>query len=240
MLILGIIIAIIAISALSIKVYLSSKENKAIQIAQEYLNQKYEQEMQYESTRFSWIDPSLYHVSFSPVSNSEIIFEVIVYPDLTIPEDRWEFGESSRSADNYYVKYFEYCMGDYLVADVKRLWDYDATVKVLDITYGGVAFCVSPELDDKMTLAEMEPLINDYWIYIKTGEMTVDDQSLEESARRIFEFIQIIKNNGFMPETIDFWYPATEDETTDVVLRNWNKIDTVDQVVALLKAEIGK
>jgi hypothetical protein len=144
MLILGIIVAVVVLGAASIKSYLSYKENKAIQIAQEYLNQKYEQEMQYESTRFSWIDPSLYHVSFSPVCNSEIIFEVIVYPDLTIPEDRWEFRQSSWSADNYYVKYFEYCMEEYLAADVKRLWGNDATVKVFDVDIGGVAFSVSP------------------------------------------------------------------------------------------------
>ncbi len=235
-----IIIVIIAIGAVSIKIYLSSKENKAIQIAQEYLNQKYEQEMQYENVRYSWIDPSLYHVRFSPVSKPEIIFEVLVYPDLTIPEDRWEFGQSKKSADNYYVKYFEYCMEKFLIADVTRLWGDKATVKVLDVNIGGVAFSVSSELNDKITLMEMEPLIDDYWIYVRMNEIVFDELSTEKTANLIFEFIETIKNYDFVPKTIDFWHPLTDDNEFDIALHDWDEIKTVDQVVERIEAELGK
>lgn len=238
--IIGIVVAVAVVGLISVKLYLSSKENKAIELAQEYLSQKYDKEMKYESIRFSWIDPSLYHVSFAPANNPEIVFEVLVQQDLTIQGGIREFGQNSSSADNYYIKYFEYLMEEFLSNDAKRLWGDDVKVMVLQMNSGLYSFSVPPELNETMPLTEMEVLLKNYWIYIKTSEITLDDRSLEESANRIFEFIQVIKNNGFMPETIDFWYPTTEDETTDVALHNWNEIDTVDQVVELLKAEIEK
>ncbi|KJR97694.1 MAG: hypothetical protein VR68_12305 [Peptococcaceae bacterium BRH_c4a] len=238
--IIGIVVAVAVVGIISVKLYLSSKENKAIELAQEYLSQKYDEEMNYESIRFSWIDPSLYHVSFSPANNPELVFEVLVQQDLTIQGGIREFGQSNSSADNYCIKYFEYLMEEFLSDDAKRLWGDDVKVTVLQINSGLYSFSVPPELNNTMSLNEMEALLKNYWIYIKTSEMKLDDQSLEESANRIFEFIQVIKNNGFMPETIDFWYPTTEDETTDVALRNLNEIDTVDQVMGQLKAELAK
>jgi hypothetical protein len=236
MLILGIIFAVIIIVAASIKTYLTFKENKAVQIAQEYLNQKYEQEMQYQNVRFPWIDPSLYHVRFSPVNNPEIIFEVLVQLDLSLTEKDNKHGNFI--PDNYYVKYFEYCMEKYLVADVKHLWGDNATIKVLDVNIGSAAFSVSPKINDEMTLMEMEPLIDDYWIYIRTND-TLVEELLEPIANRILEFIQIVKDNGFEPETLNFWSDGSESEM-DMLLKNWDEIDSVDQIIAQLRMEMER
>ena len=238
--IIGIVVAVAVVGIISVKLYLSSKENKAIELAQKYLSQKYDEEMNYESIRFSWIDPSLYHVSFSPANNPELVFEVLVQQDLTIQGGIREFGQSSSSADNYYIKYFEYLMEEFLSDDAKRLWGDDVKVTVLQMNSGLYSFFVPPELNDTMLLKDMEVLLNNYWIYVRTDKVVLDDQSLVDTSNRIFEFIQIIKNNSFMPETISYKFPSSENTTYSLIFDNWNEIDSVDQVIGQLKAELAK
>lgn len=235
-----VVVAVALVGIISVKLYLSSLENKAIELAQEYLSQKYDEEMNYESMRFSWIDPSLYHVRFSPANNPELVFEVLVQQDLTIQGGIREFGQSSSSADNYYIKYFEYLMEEYLSDYAKRLWGNEVKVTVLQMNSGLYSFFVPLELNNNVSLKDMEVLLNNYWIYIRTDKAIMDEQSLVDTSNRIFEFIQIIKNNNFTPETISYKFPPSENTTYSLIFDNWSEINTVDQVMEQLKAELAK
>jgi hypothetical protein len=232
--IIGIIIVIGGI--LAVKISLLSKENKAIELATEYLNSKYEREMRYESIRFSWIDPALYHVRFSLVENSDLIFEVLVQQDITIQDGVHE----NSSADNYYIKYFEYQMEDFLSDDIKRLWGNEADVQVLQMNNSLYSFLMPFELNDTMSLNEMKALLNNYWIYIETKETISDKRSINESAYLIYQFIQAIRNYEFAPKTISYKYFDADKKTNSIIFHSLHEIDTVTQVVELIEAGLGR
>ena len=70
---------------------------KARSVAEKYLQEKYEEEMVYFNTRFSFVEPTCYYVRFYPKSNPELQFEVVVLPnDFSLP----------KNPDNYIQQYF--------------------------------------------------------------------------------------------------------------------------------------
>lgn len=236
------IFALLGIAVIGVgfgKIYLLSTENKAIELAQNYLANKYEQKMQYSSVRYSWIDPSLYHVTFSPAENPKLFFEVLVQNNLTIQEDHQNSDQNKwYSADNYYIKNFEYQMEEYLSPEVKRLWGNDAKITVLQMNSSIYSFSVTHKLDNTMPLSEMDKAIDNYWIFVSTSGAKLDGQSLVEMANLTFEFIQRINQEGFAPEVIEFQYLNKEGGTIEIELHDSNKIDGVAQIMKILKAEI--
>ena len=239
MVIFGIIVAIIATGALAIKVYFISREYRVVKIAQEYLAQKYNQEMQYMDIFHQyWFYPQFYQIRFTSTTTPIIVFTVSVSENLEISDNLRLFEQSQQSADNYYIKCFEYYMDDYLLPDVKQLWGDEATVAVIDINNSyGASFSISPMLSNEMTVWEMERLISSYHIYIGTSNKLIDE-SLEADAEQIFEFFQIIKNDGFDPTSFFFKFPVTETETQSVEFEDWQEIVTVNQVIEQLRAEM--
>ena len=213
------------------------KYDQAISIAQEYLDQKYNQKMIYKDIRKAPIDPGVYHVTFSPAKNPEIEFEVIIPNSLTLPERVFNFDQGDWSADNYYFKYFEYHMKEYLAGDVNRLWGDNVTLRVTVID-DGIFFTIPPELNDTMTLEEMKTLIDNYRISITGDDVPADSVSLDVLANKIFEFIQIIKSEGFIPERINY-SAGSETDRVNVGFTDLNQIETVTQVIEQLEVEFA-
>lgn len=211
-----IIVSVVIGGTITVKFIQRSKENKAIQIATEYLEQKYEQKMVYQRIRYSWIDPSLYHVTFSPESHPDISFEVLIQNDLTLRNNIQEFRQTT-SPDNYYLKYFEYLMTEFLSDDINRLWNDTASITVLQHNIGLYSFTIPFELNDSMSLQDMESLISNYWIYIQTTEALESSHDFENAAFLLYEFFQVLKNNSFSPDVISFKYVVSENKTESVI-----------------------
>ena len=193
--------------------------------------------MIYQDIRKDPIEPGSYHVTFSSSKTPEVEFEVIVPDSLTLPERVWDFSGSDFSADNYYHKYFEYRMKEYLAADVNRLWE-GATVRV-SIMKNGRYFTNTPELNDTMTLEEIETLIDNYWIVVRVDDNPLDNKSLKVLPNKIFDFIQIINNEGFTPEGIGY-YNTSEVASKYAEFSNYSEIETVTQVREQLEAEFAE
>ena len=238
LLIIGIIVFVIVVIVIAQVVDFRDKERQAVQIAQEYLNEKYEQEMEYKDIRKAPIEPGVYHITFSPAKNPEVEFEVTIPNNLIIPERVRDFGQSNLSADNYYNKYFEYQMEKYLVADVNRLWGDTASIRVTVMDIDGY-FDIPSELNDTMSIEKMESYITNYWIVIRVDNMPLDNKSLEVLANKIFDFIQIINNEGFTPEGVGY-YNISEAENKYTEFSNLGQIETAAQVLEQLETEFEK
>lgn len=212
----GIAIVIIAICLLSIKIYLSSREHKAIQLAQEYLGQKYEQEMRYESVRYSWIDPGQYHVYFIS-ADTEIWFEVSMWPKALgfsdMPPDEYMW-------DNYLICFFHENLEEIILPEAINIWDENINIRVASSGGKGYPSRGTEEPNEQMTILELECLYN-YEVYINTNRILTDDTKTEE-AKRIFEMIQYIKTIQFQPREVLFLYQTGETENgKDVECRIW-------------------
>jgi hypothetical protein len=188
--IIGGIIAVAVIGTFAVKLYMSFKEHKAIQLAQEYLVQKYKQEMQFRHARFSWIDPSLYQVTFTPADNPELYFQVIVQQNLTILEDLKEFGHST-CPDNYYLNYFSFHTSRQIRECVQNIWGESASAYVPDKSSGLYSYSVPSEFNEHMTVEEMGTLL-DYDIYIRTNHLLNNELKMAE-AQRILYLIRYVQ-----------------------------------------------
>ena len=165
--------------------------NKLIQTAREYLQGEYSREMQYRKVRYNWIvDPAQHHVYFSPAENPEIVFSVKVSHDFSINEPREGF-----KPDNYYMKYFEWLMADYFRDDVVEIFGNEAEISVLYHNQATVSFKMAHGLHDRLSLEEMEALIDKYWLIIDTGS---------NETEKTNEFTQIVRESGYTPERIIF------------------------------------
>ncbi len=234
-------VAIIAIlGTVTIKYNLSTKEKKAIRLSQDYLSQKYTQEMQYLNVKFSWIDPAIYHVSFSPVNMPELVFEVLISQDLTSPRE-WTNPDGSHFApDNYYLKYFSLDTRKSFQTHVQQIWGTNTGIVVPVVNLGLYAVKIPLELNEQMKPEDMEPFL-DYDFYVTPNQL-LDDSSKAEEAQKIFEMIQIVQASGYKPNRILFWYQTgnkkknekyTDSKTwaeRDISFEDWNEISSVEQI----------
>lgn len=237
-------IFMIAIGILSAKGYLSSKEKEAIQIAQEYLEHKYEQEMEYQDVRFSWVDPSLYHVYFYAQNNPTLTFEVMISNDLVFPEERINIYGNHYSPDNYYLAYFEQQLTNYIKDSVNALWGDDASASVSVSNPALYSFEFSAELNDQISLNDMEALIEEYLVRINTEEYLNEDNILSESTK-VLMLIQFLKESGYKPDALVFRYVAPKTFQNSyglniISIDDWKDTTTVEEIVEKLKSELSK
>lgn len=238
--IIAIAIAIAVVGTIAIKHHLSSNEKMAVRLAQEYLAQKYEQEMQFYHVRFSWIDPSLYQVTFTPADNPNLYFQVIVQQNLTIAEGLQEFGYSTYP-DNYYLNYFTFHTSRAIEKDVQNIWDESASVHVSIDSPALYSYRMPTEFNEHMSAEEMAPFLNyDYHI---TLNRLLDSRFKTEEAEKILQTISVFQISQYDPREILFWYQtgknAKQKVLTDsktwpemyIKFENWSEISTIDEVV---------
>ena len=238
-----IIIAIVLIavalgSSIIARGFLGNKE-KATEIAKEHLVQKYSQEMQCIGARYSWIDPALYHIYFSPADNSDLVFEVMVQQDFSISEKTNEYGYFS--ADDYYISCFKWKMSTFFRDEINSFWGDEAEIFVNAPNPALYAFKIPAGLDDKMNLHDMAPLIEEYLLIVDIKQLLDADNKVDE-ANKILLFIQDVQKSEYQPDRIVFWYnvPKPEKNTrgnANVSFENWSEITGVEQVALRIEEE---
>lgn len=241
--IIGIIVIIAVAGTIAVRYHLSVKERKAVQLAQEYLDQKYEQEMQFESVRYSWVDPGLYHVYFIS-TDTEIRFEVQMWPKaLDFPEvttdDRYIW-------DNYLSRFFCRKTEELVSPEVKMIWDENAKILVVLSSSNVYPSRRTSDPNEQMTASEMEPLYN-YDFYIETNRLLNNESKIEE-ANRMFDMIEYVKKTQYRPREVLFWYQTGAIEKGKEIekkiwfgdgndpyhigrFENWFEINNVEEVV---------
>jgi len=231
--VLGVIIGLPILAIAIIRLPYVFNKPKVIALAQEYLEQKYTQEMQYLSITFPVIEAP-YRVCFTPVNNPDLVVTVMVRDDVSLREAHSSI-EYDFIPDNYYVAYFELEMRDFFKEDVKRIWGEDAAARVSVPNHALVAFTVPIGLNDQLPLQDMAALVDEYILFVDINQALGEDSN-EDETRRIFDFIQTVQASGHKPNCIVFWYsvPKTAKDTsgrTNISLDNWLEITTIEQVV---------
>jgi hypothetical protein len=227
----------IAIIAMLVAIIHFTNQSKAIKIAQEYLSQKYNQEMQYSRIRFSWIDPALYHVYFSTVENPDVVIEVEVQTEFTINEpkitDKYDY-----MPDYFYAAHFEFELRNLFINDVDKIWGVNADIGVLVLN----PFAVPHGYNSKAALEYRAALFDEYLLVINTSQNLTDESKLDE-AQKMFGLIKIVQESAYKPKYINFWYnvpkTAKKSEEVNVFFDSWMNIDSVEQVLEQIKHTIG-
>ena len=179
------------------------KELKAAQFAQEYLAQKYEQEMQYDRVWYSWIDPGLYHVVFLS-ANTNITFQVQMWPGVFDSPER--ITDDNYIWDNYLENFFCSKTEEAILPDAKKIWGENVNIGV--VLVANYPSKGAEVLNEHMTAIEMEPFYN-YEILIDTNQQFSNESKMEE-ADRILDTIRYIQASQYQPREILFWYQANE------------------------------
>jgi len=214
-------------------------KGKATEIAKEYLVQKYSQDMQCVDARYSWIDPALYHIYFSPVDNSDLVFEVMVQQDFSISEKTNEYGNFS--ADDYYISCFEWQMSTFFRDEINLIWDNEAEIFVNAPNPALYAFKIPAGLNDSMALHDMAPLIEEYLLIIDAKQL-LDAENKADEANKMLRFIQDVQKSEYKPDRIVFWYSVPKSQTNsrgseNVSFENWSEITEVEQVALRIEEE---
>jgi hypothetical protein len=208
--------------------------SRAYIVAKNHLSEKYSFDIKFVDIRFSWIDPSLYHVYFSPKDNSDLIFSIMVHQNFTISDWTNEYGYFS--ADNYYTAYFEYRMKEFYLNDVKDLFGEKINLIIRVPNHALYAFTTPEELNDTMSLNEMDSLIDEYLIIIDTKRKIDEDVKFNE-ANKILEFIHTVQKSGYNPKRIVFWYNTKNRGSASVSYDDWQEINSIEQILLNVNEE---
>ena len=239
-----IILMIIAISKCANTTTLINPEiriedkQKAIDVASKHLDQKFDRKMQYKSIRFSWKEQQ-YYVLFSAEDNPNLVFQVMVREDFTISEWTNEYRELS--ADNYYIANFEYLMSGIFQNKMEQIWPDASPIIVRAPNKAIYAFTIPENLNDKMLLKDMEPLIDEYLLIIDTGNI-LNQKSKADEAANILNFIQYIKYTNYTPDRVVFWYyfkksSFHKDGRIDISFDNWEEIASINPIILKIEEE---
>ena len=233
------VVSISGIAAFVIQ--LNFAEQRAVQLADEYLENKYQNEMVLTDIRFELFEPSVYRVGYYPENNPDIVFDVIVQGFMYVERDNVVNETEGYFADNYYLKYFEYLMEEYLATEVERFFGEKADFSVKENTQGLHSYCMHPLLTDDLDIEDMEALINDYDIEISLSVYSVNAEIVEDISNSLYGFISYIRNNGFEPNGITVIFEAENEKRRQVLFSDINQITEPEQIrFALEDAEIFK
>lgn len=220
---------------------LNFAKQKAVQLADKYLENKYESEMVLTDVHFELFDASVYRVSYYPKNNPEIVFDVIVQGFMYVEHDNIVNDKEGYFADNYYLRYFEHFMEEYLADDVARSFGEKTVLSVKENTQGLHSYCMHPLLTDNLNIDDMEALINGYDIEINLSAYRVATEIAEDISNSLYGFIFYLQSSGFEPSAITIIFEAENGKRRQVLFGEISQITDPEQVrFALEDAEIFK
>jgi hypothetical protein len=206
---------------------------KATQLAKEYLRQKYTCEMKYLFVRLS-LEPGLYRVFFYPLDEPNLIIEVRIPLDLSVPEDREnEYGYFVQ--DNYFPELFSLDTKIFFSQKIQEVWNSMKTSVHISVDTSAIySFEVPIELNEQMEPKDMEPYLK-YNIHISINCL-FSKINKEEEAANIIRVFKMINDAGYKPDRILFWYRLNRMGTRErgIVFKNWFEILTISQVVEII------
>lgn len=202
------------------------KLNIAIKRAKEYVTEKYDFDSIYLKTRYSWIDPSIYHVSFkAEVDGVQLIYFVMVQDDLSISPER-SFDDDYYEADNYFYRKFELDAEAYYAKTRKSFMNVK-NYQVAAFNTALYAYATPLEARQDTSLENLLKVMN-YNMFV-TIEKAED---IKAEAEIIFEVFQELKELQFNPRTI---YISYEDSDTTVWFTEWKEAG-INEIYAKLIA----
>ncbi len=237
--ILGLIAVGIAVCVAAFLGYYEGNERKAVQIAKGYLEQKYEQEMIYQGVRHAWIDPELYHVTFTSVE-TDVTFQVSIWPPVLrqtsteVEDGIW---------DNYLWNFFCKEMEGVLQPEAASIWNGLDHLLIVHSQIKNKDVALIAEINEHTPAREMEYAYN-YDLFVTPGRMI--SRGLErEEAQNILKLFQMLRDKDYHPSWILVWYQTSTANDSDsvatekpVTFESWETIDTVEQVLEIMREQL--
>lgn len=242
LIILSVLIAIVVITILSIYVYYRMNKRKAVQIAKGYLEQKYEQEMIYQGVRHAWIDPELYHVTFTSVE-TDVTFQVSIWPPVLrqtsteVEDGIW---------DDYLWCFFCKETEALLQPEAASIWNEVDRILITHSRIRNSKATLGTEINEHMSAREMERTYYAYAydLFVTPGRM-ISRGSEREEAQNILKLFQMLRDKDYHPSWILVWYQTSTANDSDsvatekpVTFESWETIDTVEQVIEIMQEDI--
>ncbi len=204
------------------------KMNIAIQRAKEYVAEKYDFASVYLRTRYSWIEPSIYYVSFTAeVDGVQLIYFVMVQDDLSISPER-SFDGDYYEADNYIYRKFELDAEAYY-ARTRKSFKNVKNYQVTAFNTALYAYATPLEARQDTSLENLLRVMN-YNMFVTIDK--AEDKKAE--AEIIFEVFQELKELQFNPKSI---YISYGDSDTTVCFSEWQAAGT-NEIYSKLIAQV--
>lgn len=221
---LGAVLLMLLVISVFTYLQIDNGKNKARDIAINYLQSTYLEQMNPVKVRLSLNDPAMYHIYFTSQSNPDLSFEVLIMLDFTLPRG---------NPDNYLLKYFELKFTKDIQSIVDDFGKEDIAARVIFLHQPLYAFRVPETIKEDMPYREMEPYI-DYDLRFDVNKIWADTDKYAEACI-IYEVIESIQASGYSPEQITFSYRTANKERSKIfTLYEWDNIDNVSQVEGLL------
>lgn len=186
-------------------------KKKAREIAVEYVNETFEQQMDCLGVNVSVWETIIYSVYFSPKNDAALIFEVMLSRNFELPDH----------PDNYVLKYYQKEMYKRLEPVVAAIWT-KASIQLVDHQplFG---FRIAEGLDETSTFEDIQgEVLCALWVNINTD---IKASEVQIEAAKIYELIKDIQEEKYVFEEISFFYTDARIEFT-----NWEEIDSVSEV----------
>lgn len=187
-------------------------KNKAKEIAMEYVNKNFEQEMECLAVNVSVWENVLYSVYFSPVNSPDIVFEVMISDKFELPDH----------PDNYVMKRFEKEMYGRLEPLVKSLWGTEGKTLLIS-SQPLFGFRIEEGLDENSTFDDIQGKL-DYSLSVTINE-NVNDPEWQTEFVKIYDFINAMQKERYMFEEVIFYY-----NDKAVELKNWQDIKDISEI----------
>jgi hypothetical protein len=238
------IIAVVVVSTIAVKYDSSVKERKAVEVAKEYLAQKYEQGMICESVRVPSVDPVYYYVTFLSAT-TDVRFEVRIWPGI-FKNQKLEDSDKNIN-DNYLSSFFCKKVAEIVLPEITAIWDDNASMQVTQPTTNVYPKNDAFPINEYMTEREMEPFY-EYRFHITTNRL-LNSESKAEEAQRIFNLFQAVQELNYHPVEIFVWYQTGKNEKDEISTDSetwakryikfdaWEEIDSADQLVGLMNEQ---
>lgn len=198
-------------------------------IAVKYLKSTYTEQMKPVAVRYSFIDPSMYHVYFTSKNNPELSFEVLVMTDFSLARSSGDF-----SPDDYLLEYFKFHFVKEIQSIIDDLGKEEIEARIVFSHQPLYAFKVSEALKEDMPYEEMESYI-DYELWFRVNKIWTDTDKYEEACMML-ELISSIQASGYSPEEITFSYPTVnKGERRFFTFSEWDNISDISQIYKVLK-----
>jgi hypothetical protein len=181
--------------------YTSEQERmrtQALHLAQTYLDDKYEQDMEYVKYDYNFFE-MYYLIYFHPIDNPDILFNITVIEredDSLEPEERVRLSGD----DNYFERYIEYELSKIYISDIEAIWGA-GTVCNISLINHRIPEDQRAELVSSTAEIVYELLDNSYNLFIKPT-YSFEEKSISELAKMVLDTLNIINQHTHQPHSI--------------------------------------
>lgn len=196
----------------------------AIECAETYLSEKYEQKMELLTIARNRATDWSYSLLFAPSDNEDLKFFVHLASDLK-PKIR-EDGILAYPEDGYLATRFSYNAKQELLEmmphEIKTMGD-------LSVSSGGSIYGISALRED-MSQQEMSELLTyDLWVSIHS---TLSEETKLSLAENIVELLQVVLNSAYHPNTVYLCFDGnTISDKKIVILHDWEQYDSTAKLL---------